>query len=297
MNKPHQLTHPKIQALASRKSKLYQSAHYTLIALNLGILTLAATIDALNPAWLIDYYPKTTLLLLSLLLATLAKHLNLEKKWYAARSLSESIKTLIWRFTMRTTPFNDSNTNNLIERIEEVCHESNTLIGSNLFQLDKQDPAFTDSNLGNIGFTEKLSMYSEKRIKNQLQWYRKKSNDNTLTSKIFFSLFFICTFFAITLSAWQETNHDPQLPSTAILIAISTALIGWIEAKKYNELAAAYLLTEHEISLLLSNIHNLNNHNEFSEFVEEAESLFSREHTQWVAKRGHLRMSSLRITD
>ncbi|AVA15771.1 hypothetical protein C3E99_03320 [Sphingopyxis sp. MG] len=83
-------------------------------------------------------------------------------------------------------------------------------------------------------------------------------------------------------------SHYPEgwsvWPAEPLLVAASAA-IGWIQIKKFNELASAYSLTAHEIGIIQTRISDVTTESEFSEFVNESERAFSREHTQWVARQ------------
>ena len=65
----------------------------------------------------------------------------------------------------------------------------------------------------------------------------------------------------------------------------ASAVLGWMQIKKFNELASAYTLTALEISLIEDKLREVETEAELSEFVNEAELAFSREHTQWVARQ------------
>lgn len=66
---------------------------------------------------------------------------------------------------------------------------------------------------------------------------------------------------------------------------MASAIIGWTQVKKFNELASSYTLTAHEIGIIQSKVHDAQDEDAFSDFVNEAEQAFSREHTQWVARQ------------
>jgi len=284
--------YPEIHGQASKKSSLYQKTSRTLLLANLFILVAAAGVDAFKIEWLSNLYPKTSLLFLSILLAIITKKLSLEKNWYAARSLSETVKTLTWSYAMGATPFDKHSTEQhslFLERLQTACMESNNLIGSNRFHLNKNDHSLKKINHDEHPLSDKISYYTQNRLTPQLKWYSDKAKYNSMMSRVFFTMFLTFNTLAIFCSAWQEINTSITLPITGLFIALSTALIGWIESKKYSELAAAYSLTHSEIEFIHSDIHNLSNRESFSEFVKDAESLFSREHTQWAAKRGYIR--------
>ena len=58
-----------------------------------------------------------------------------------------------------------------------------------------------------------------------------------------------------------------------------------MQAKRFSELAASYALAAHEISLIADQALTPATAYDFSVFVGDAENAFSREHTQWVARK------------
>ena len=58
-----------------------------------------------------------------------------------------------------------------------------------------------------------------------------------------------------------------------------------MQAKRFSELASSYTLAAHEIALIREQSFLPKTETEFSLFVSDAENAFSREHTQWVARR------------
>ncbi|EKA6789224.1 SLATT domain-containing protein, partial [Salmonella enterica] len=65
----------------------------------------------------------------------------------------------------------------------------------------------------------------------------------------------------------------------------AASIVGWVQIKKYNELAVSYFLTAHEIGDIKEQFNYISSENDFLEFVNNAEKAFSREHTQWLARR------------
>jgi hypothetical protein len=61
--------------------------------------------------------------------------------------------------------------------------------------------------------------------------------------------------------------------------------LSWMQAKRFSELAASYALAAHEISLIKEQSLLPDTDEKFSLFVGDAENAFSREHTQWVARK------------
>jgi hypothetical protein len=72
---------------------------------------------------------------------------------------------------------------------------------------------------------------------------------------------------------------------TDILIAIAASLLTWMQAKRFSELSASYALTANEIGIVREQADDLVSDGTLSSFVGDSENAFSREHTQWVARK------------
>jgi hypothetical protein len=69
------------------------------------------------------------------------------------------------------------------------------------------------------------------------------------------------------------------------LVIVVTAPFVWLQVKRHGELAGSYLLTAHEIGHIQGRSGSVSDEKTLSDFVNEAEFAFSREHTQWSARR------------
>ncbi len=136
-----------------------------------------------------------------------------------------------------------------------------------------------------LSLSQRMDYYVKNRIDNQRIWYSKKSKANKNALK-FWVLATIVLYIiaAIALNAeqlglpWAMLAFDP-------LIVIVTSALGWLQMKRHGELMASYNLTAHEIGIIKGNSESVNTEEELSDFINEAELAFSREHTQWVARR------------
>ncbi|NKC17160.1 MAG: SLATT domain-containing protein [Gammaproteobacteria bacterium] len=59
----------------------------------------------------------------------------------------------------------------------------------------------------------------------------------------------------------------------------------WLQAKKHNELNSSYSLAIHEIGIIKGKAEFVETEEQFSDFVMSSENAFSKEHTQWVARK------------
>jgi hypothetical protein len=69
------------------------------------------------------------------------------------------------------------------------------------------------------------------------------------------------------------------------LATSASAALTWLQAKKHNELSLSYVLAAQEIVLIKGEALSVNSEKKLSGFVLDAENAFSREHTQWVARK------------
>lgn len=72
-----------------------------------------------------------------------------------------------------------------------------------------------------------------------------------------------------------------------VAAVIASSILGWMQIKRYDELASAYGLTANEIGIIKSRYISVRTQDDLSAFVSDSENAFSREHTQWAARRDH----------
>ncbi len=214
---------------------------------------------------------------------------RLDEDWYRCRALAESVKTSTWRFCMRAHPFGDAdkiaepkaNFRNLLHDILKT----NQSLAKNLTANGAEQVTETMLSVRALPLNERLAYYVENRINDQKTWYAKKSAANKRALNIWIVVtILIYLGAAISLNAdqlgfvWATKAFDP-------MIVLATSVLGWLQMKRHGELMASYNLTAHEIGIIKSNSDSIETEGAFSDFVNEAELAFSREHTQWVARR------------
>jgi hypothetical protein len=90
---------------------------------------------------------------------------------------------------------------------------------------------------------------------------------------------------AILLHFWRAHNlHWNYWPGDTI-ITLALSVLTWLQAKRYQELAETYSLAAQDIAILEGGLPIVNTEEDFSRFVADAENAFSREHTQWIARK------------
>lgn len=227
------------------------------------------------------------LLFVSLGLTILLAVKNFEAAWYRARAVTESIKTITWRFMMKSEPFNSEDANRLFAwRLKQILGEHKDL-GHALAGPAGAADQITERMLAvrNMTVPERCLVYGAERVNEQRQWYDKKSQDNKRNSRIWITVVVVLYSMAILTVSARIAQPSWEILPTELLIVAAASALGWIQAKRYRELAAAYALTAHEIGLASVDFSKIANEADLSSYVTEMENAFSREHTQWVARR------------
>jgi hypothetical protein len=219
------------------------------------------------------------------------KQQKFQERWYQARALAESIKTATWRLVMLAEPFGQSKENNLetFRNLLTELLEENKGIGAHISgdwsQMDEITTRMIE--ILRMPFDDKRATYLKERIDDQRGWYAKKSGDNRKDSAKY--LWFVIAAYGAAIILLLVRIAVPETPFLPIDVCaiIASGFIGWTEIKRFDELASAYGLTAHEVGIIKSRYHSVTRIDHLSSFVSDAENAFSREHTQWAARRDH----------
>jgi SMODS and SLOG-associating 2TM effector domain 1/SMODS and SLOG-associating 2TM effector domain 3 len=279
---------PAIFHAADSASRSAQRQFYLALACNLGALVLSSAFSVVNLASPWFQFANALVLLGSLAFTIFLAWTKPQRDWYKARALAESVKTISWRYCMRAEPFNLS----MNEAQATFVHSIRGILRSNEglpvhFGTSASAKLLTPEllRIRQLSLAERKKYYSEHRISDQLDWYRQRAIRNKKTGRIWLGLLIfvnviavVCAFSRVLLPAIE---HYP----TDVLTAAAAAVLAWIQSKKFEELSTSYALTAHEISLLDASMPTDEDETRFSLYVSDAEGAFSREHTQWQARR------------
>lgn len=212
-----------------------------------------------------------------------------DQEWYRCRALAESIKTSTWRFSMRAHPFGDAQSvekpkREFRNRLQSIL-EANKHVAESLQASTSDQVTQSMILIRQMPLEERRDFYVKHRIDEQRAWYTRKSSEN----KRAFKAWIVVTIIIYIFAAISINSSQLGFPMLAYafdpLIVIITSAIGWLQMKRHSELAASYNLTAHEIGIVRGDSDYIQTEGAFSDFVNEAELAFSREHTQWVARR------------
>jgi len=269
-------------SLDSQKSFLFA------LKSHLVLLVLAAALSLVTfPHW------GVALLQVGALLGALSCSIYLftrrpDRYWYTARALAESIKTVTWRYVCCAEPFHGEHSIARVsfqKRLKAILDQNTDVARALTNHLDA--PHITDAMVAmrNSSLEDRKQNYARNRIGNQLSWYAKKAAFNRRTSNIFFFALIAVNSAAVICAVLRIKFFDIPFWPTDILVAAAASLLSWMQAKRFSELAASYSLAANEIGLIREQSLVPNTEDSFSSFVGDAENAFSREHTQWVARK------------
>ncbi|GLI21190.1 hypothetical protein XFLAVUS301_08640 [Xanthobacter flavus] len=211
-----------------------------------------------------------------------------DRFWYAGRAVAESIKTITWRYVCRAEPFQGDDAvarNDFSQTLKQIVEQNREVCQSLTEHLEGQQFTPVMEEMRSLPLEKRRETYAQSRISDQLTWYAKKAAFNRRMSRYFFwALIAVNTIAVICAALRMVFAAQPYWPTDAF-VAMAASVLSWMQAKRFSELAASYALAAHEISLIREKSMLPNTQDEFSQFVGDAENAFSREHTQWVARK------------
>jgi SMODS and SLOG-associating 2TM effector domain 3/SMODS and SLOG-associating 2TM effector domain 1 len=283
---------PALFVAADSQSNDFQEAYLNYVRVQYFLLlvaTVCAFLAAQYQIWKLIYVAVLTASGVALLFMSTAKP---EKDWYKFRALAESVKTRTWLFVVGGDPFGvqmesakaeDDFLTDLKQILDANAHvrERITRFPFSGNQISEEMRA-----IRMLSIEERKSIYLSDRIQDQKNWYIKKAawNDRKFRLWVTIAVIIHVTAIGYVLFATPEFLKSFSLPVEVLLVSAS-AVLGWMQIKRFNELAASYALTAHEISMAEGRLRHAIAEGEFAKFVAEAELLFSREHTQWAARQ------------
>ena len=227
------------------------------------------------------------ILSLSIMLWIIIK--NQDESWYNGRAVAESVKTRTWRWMMKAEPYDDGDEEMgaklFLSDLKQILQQNKKLgdlIGNSSAVKEPITKRMKEIRLLNT--LERLNFYIEQRINDQSNWYMKKTSTFKKRARNWFIVLVLIHLAAIFFLLYQIMDVNLRFPIETLTVGAGI-VISWIQAKKYRQLSTAYSLTVHEITLIKFDSENVKDEKTLSEFVLNSENAFSREHTQWVAKK------------
>ncbi|VWD31298.1 DUF4231 domain-containing protein [Burkholderia contaminans] len=279
---------PPLHHAADAASNSAQKKFLWALGVNLLLLVIAAAMSVANVQTrsfaLVQMAPLVGTLGLTIYLAVKRP----ERIWYGARALAESVKTIAWRYMMRAEPFNrddDTDRDHFRQSLTAIFN-SNKSISAHAVTMSS-GPQITQKMISvrGMALADRIRLYEKERVQDQHDWYNRKARSNQRAASLWFVALIILNLGALGFAAGKVATPTTDYWPTDILVAAAASVMAWIQTKRFQEFAASYTLTAHEIGLLRIALPTIPSEDKFSVYVGDAENAFSREHTQWQARR------------
>lgn len=280
--------YPALYQSASELSQSAQNAFYRAFLSHMGLLAVASAISVINSTCAEVAILQALVLIGALGCALYLYLVRPDRHWYSGRAVAESIKTITWRYICKSEPFNNSDE---IDRhdfgltLKAIVDQNKDVAGLLTTHLDGVQISNEMDRLRKAPAAERLDYYKTHRIVDQQSWYAKKASSNRrLVNRYFIALIAtigISILFAIAKVRFPTAPFWP----TDFFVTVAAALLSWIQAKRFQELSVSYALAAHEISLIRQQAGIPMSDDQLSNFIGDAENAFSREHTQWIARK------------
>lgn len=277
---------------ASNKASIdSQHIYYIGLFVYLVLLVIAAVVSYYSANSKIGTLTSALLFLITLGILIGLRVKRPDDTWYNGRAVAESVKTRAWRWLMRAAPYFDNEKPEIVRKefisdLKQILLQNRSIAGSLGHEEHLKEPISNEMiAVRSKSITDRLGVYLEDRVSDQSNWYSKNSVLNKNRARFWFWTSIALHLTAIVMLLLRIQTPTLNLPIEVIATAAG-AVLTWLQAKKHNELASSYSLTAHEIVLIKGEAVGINTEEELSEYVVNAEAAFSREHTQWVARKG-----------
>ena len=271
-------------------SLIAQSNYYLALKSYLYLLVLAALISFYFPDDPYGALASASLFLITLGILIWLNVQKLEDTWYNGRAVAESVKTRSWRWVMKAEPYDHEAPEEQIRKeflsdLKSILDQNRALTGHLDWRQNNSD-AISDQMkaIRKLSLEERLDIYKKERVEDQAKWYAKKAQFNKRKAKQWFVISIILHSLAVLMLLYRIKEPLISLPIEVVATAAS-AVLTWLQSKKHNELNSSYSLAAHEIVLIKSEAESVDSEEALSNFVVNSESAFSREHTQWSARK------------
>ena len=210
------------------------------------------------------------------------------RAWYEGRALSESAKTLAWRYAVGGAPFSQALTG---EQADKLFLDRIRLLQRDLPSvplLATTAPTITQTmrRLRAAPLTDRQAAYQDGRVVDQQRWYATKARYHRRRATAFRITGLALEVLGV-VAALSKAFGIVDIDLAGIVAASVAALAAWSSARQHGATATAYVVTSHELGVIAELLRQNHTEREWSTAVDDAEDAISREHTLWRASHGH----------
>lgn len=287
--------YPALFQAADRASLAAQGKHLLFTSSILLCLVIAAGLGALSGvisgARTSLAVASTALVSLSFVLTAIRRSLKPEKLWYGGRAISESAKSMAWRYMAGAEPYfiglqgADVDTK-FIADLKALVKDSDQLaVGVSSEYTDKPQISPRMREVRAMALDSRRQTYLSQRIADQRSWYGRKARKSQTAESRYFVVILVSQAMALAAAAFMIASPGSKWNLVGVFSALASALVAWLQVRQHEELAQSYAVAALELGFIEEQGSRLGSDADFSNFVGDAENAISREHTLWIARR------------
>jgi hypothetical protein len=287
--------YPALFQAADRASIAAQGKHLLFTSSILLCLVVAAGLGALSGvisgAKTSLAVASTALVSLSFVLTAIRRSLKPEKLWYGGRAISESAKSMAWRYMAGAEPYfiglqgADVDTK-FIADLKALVKDSDQLaVGVSSEYTDKPQISPRMREVRAMALDSRRQTYLSQRIADQRSWYGRKARKSQTAESRYFVVILVSQAMALAAGAFMIASPGSRWNLVGVFSALASALVAWLQVRQHEELAQSYAVAALELGFIEEQGSHLGSDADFSNFVGDAENAISREHTLWIARR------------
>ncbi|MCW9059958.1 MAG: DUF4231 domain-containing protein [Gammaproteobacteria bacterium] len=283
---------PGLYQSADQASLDAQKIYFRGLRWYLILLVCAAYISYAQPNDIIGALLSAGLFLITLGILIFIRVQRPDDTWYNGRAVAESVKTRAWRWMMRADPYEDCDNIEIVSKqfisdLKAILEQNKSLSHSLQSTSAVKDPVSHSMKvIRALPVADRLALYVDQRVQDQVEWYWQKSHFNKRRAQQWFWVSVSLHGAAIAMLLYRINDPTLSLP-VEVIATTAGAAFTWLQAKKHNELNSAYAMTAHEIVLIKGESASVHGEEQLSEYVVNSETAFSREHTQWAARKSN----------
>ena len=290
------LTFPALYHSADRAAARFQRLYLALVAGEYVLLITASAFLLVPEAGRLLHVAYAVIFVVAIALLSYRTVRKPEQAWSLCRGVAEQVKSYAWRYAMRAEPFREQRKGADAHAafrgyLRSVLDETPDL-GRHMAGADIGGETITASmdEIRATSLDKRREAYRDRRLADQAAWYARKGAEKRRAGAwwVAGAIAVLLVGFVIALLK-IVFHHELERIVIEPLILIASSILGWMQARKYNELAATYTIAAYQAGLLLGQVEEAEGEDAFAELVDEAESEFAQENHQWAAKQagGH----------
>jgi conflict system pore-forming effector with SLATT domain len=228
-------------------------------------------------------------LLVSFVVLLLGRVLRTDALWWDARAVAESIRSFTWRFMMQAAPFEGAAAASPEERFRVQLVEAQRArpdISAAVERRRDADPSEISAVMRETRrapLEARRAFYREQRLDDQRRWYGDRARSHERAREAYFLLATLVQLGAVLVAFLQWRPW--RLNLVPLLVAISASVTAWAQARRHEESAQAYAAARQELDVVAARLESATDEAAFEAAVAETETVLSREHTAWMARR------------